>query len=102
MDGPFLIALGLIASGDPALTDIIALSLKVTLTRAIEDLIGQFSAEGITIVMTSHDLFQARRLAQDIAFLHRGRLIEHGPAVQFFDAPQTPQARDFLGGALIW
>ncbi|MBE0414873.1 MAG: phosphate ABC transporter ATP-binding protein [Yoonia sp.] len=77
-------------------------ALDPSATRAIEDLICQFSAEGITIVMTSHDLFQARRLAQDVAFLHRGRLIEHGPAARFFDAPQTPEARDFLGGELIW
>jgi tungstate transport system ATP-binding protein len=77
-------------------------ALDPSATRAIEDLIGQFSAEGITIVMTSHDLFQARRLAQDVAFLHRGRLIEHGPANRFFDAPQTAEARDFLGGELIW
>lgn len=77
-------------------------ALDPSATRAIEDLIFQFSAEGITIVMTSHDLFQARRLAQDVAFLHRGRLIENGPATRFFDAPQTPEARDFLGGELIW
>jgi tungstate transport system ATP-binding protein len=77
-------------------------ALDPSATRIIEDLIRQFSAEGITIVMTSHDLFQARRLAQDVAFLHRGRLIEHGPAARFFDAPQTAEARDFLGGELIW
>ncbi|MFU8825417.1 ATP-binding cassette domain-containing protein [Yoonia sp.] len=77
-------------------------ALDPSATRSIEDLIGQFSDEGITIVMTSHDLFQARRLAQDVAFLHRGRLIEHGPAARFFDAPRTPEARDFLGGELIW
>jgi tungstate transport system ATP-binding protein len=77
-------------------------ALDPSATRIIEALIQQFSEEGITIVMTSHDLFQARRLAQDIAFLHRGRLIEHGPAAPFFDAPQTVEARDFLGGALIW
>lgn len=77
-------------------------ALDPSATRIIEDLIRQFSAEGITIVMTSHDLFQARRLAQDVAFLHRGRLIEHGPATRFFDAPQTAEARDFLGGELIW
>lgn len=77
-------------------------ALDPSSTRAIENLIRQFSAEGITIVMTSHDLFQARRLAEDVAFLHRGRLIEHGPATRFFDAPQTPEAQDFLSGELIW
>lgn len=77
-------------------------SLDPSATRTIEAMIEVFSDEGITIVMTTHDLGQARRLAQDVAFLHRGRLIEHQPAAPFFTAPQTPEARAFLAGDLIW
>lgn len=77
-------------------------ALDPSATRIIEDMIMQFSAEGITIVMTSHDLGQARRLAEDVAFLHRGKLVEHGPAARFFASPQTAVAQDFLGGELIW
>jgi tungstate transport system ATP-binding protein len=65
-------------------------------------MVQQFSAEGITIVMTTHNLGQARRLAQDVAFLHRGRLIEHRPAGDFFAGPDAPEARAFLAGDLIW
>ena len=61
-----------------------------------------FSADGITTALTTHNLGQARRLAQQVAFLQRGQLLEHGPADGFFAGPQTPQARAFLAGDLIW
>ena len=71
-------------------------------TRLIEAMIADFSAEGMTLVMTTHDLGQARRLAEDVAFLHRGRLLEAGPAEAFFDRPATAEARAFLAGELLW
>ncbi len=77
-------------------------ALDPSATKVIEEMVEQFSDDGITIVMTTHNLGQARRLAQDIAFLHRGWLIEHGPAANFFAGPQTPEARAFLAGDLIW
>jgi tungstate transport system ATP-binding protein len=77
-------------------------ALDPSATRIIEEMVEQFSAEGITIVMTTHNLGQARRLAQDVAFLHRGRLIEHRPASDFFAGPDAPEARAFLAGDLIW
>jgi tungstate transport system ATP-binding protein len=77
-------------------------ALDPSATRTIEEMVQQFSAEGITIVMTTHNLGQARRLAQDVAFLHSGRLIEHRPASDFFAGPDAPEARAFLAGDLIW
>ncbi|MCC1481674.1 phosphate ABC transporter ATP-binding protein [Roseibaca sp. Y0-43] len=77
-------------------------ALDPSATRIIEEMVAQFADEGITIVMTTHNLGQARRLAQDVAFLHRGRLIEHRPADQFFAGPQTPEAQAFLAGDLVW
>lgn len=77
-------------------------ALDPSATRIIEEMIAGFSAEGITIVMTTHDLGQARRLAEDVAFLHRGRLIAHHPAADFFAGPKAPEARAFLAGDLIW
>jgi tungstate transport system ATP-binding protein len=77
-------------------------ALDPSATRIIEEMVEQFSAEGITVVMTTHNLGQARRLAQDVAFLHRGRLIEHRPAADFFAGPEAPEARAFLAGDLIW
>ncbi len=52
--------------------------------------------------MTTHDLAQARRLADEVLFLHRGALIERTPAKQFFERPETEQARAFLRGELLW
>lgn len=77
-------------------------ALDPSATRTIEEMVERFAADGITIVMTTHNLGQARRLAQDVAFLHRGRLIEHRPAADFFAGPETPEARAFLAGDLIW
>lgn len=77
-------------------------ALDPSATRMIEEMVAQFSDEGITIVMTTHNLGQARRLAQDVAFLHRGQLMEHQPADRFFAEPQTLEARAFLAGDLIW
>ena len=71
-------------------------------TRSIEGMIEGLTADGITVVMTTHDLAQARRLAEDVAFLHRGRLLESGAAPAFFAAPRSPEARAFLDGGLPW
>jgi tungstate transport system ATP-binding protein len=71
-------------------------------SRLIEAMIRALGEEGMTVVMTTHDLGQARRLAEDVAFLHRGRLIESGPAEPFFAAPASAEARAFLAGELLW
>ncbi len=71
-------------------------------TRVIEELIAGFEADGVKIVMTTHDLGQAHRLAGEVLFLHRGRLLEHSPADEFFAAPKTEEARAFLAGELLW
>lgn len=77
-------------------------ALDPSATRIIEEMIETFSDEGITIVLTTHNLGQARRLAQDVVFLHRGRLIEQARAETFFAGPNAPEARAFLAGDLIW
>jgi tungstate transport system ATP-binding protein len=52
--------------------------------------------------MTTHDLGQARRLADEIVFLHKGRVVERSPAHSFFSAPASAEARAFLAGELLW
>ena len=69
--------------------------------RAVEEVIGGIRAAGTTIVMTTHDLAQARRLADGILFLHRGQLLEQQPARDFFRHPQCVEARAFLQGDLL-
>ncbi|MDX1576546.1 MAG: ATP-binding cassette domain-containing protein [Kiloniellales bacterium] len=71
-------------------------------TRRIEALIDGFHRNGTKIVMTTHDLGQARRLADEVLFLHRGRLVERAPAQTFFHAPRSREAAAFLKGELLW
>lgn len=77
-------------------------SLDPAATRAVETLLEQISKSGIKIIMTTHDLGQARRLADEVLFLHRGQLLEHGPAAEFFSRPKSKEAAAFLEGRLVW
>lgn len=70
--------------------------------RQIEDLVMAARAKGTRIVMTTHDLGQARRLADEVIFLNRGRLVEQTPAKKFFESPESEEARAFLKGDLLW
>jgi tungstate transport system ATP-binding protein len=76
-------------------------SLDPAGTKAIEDIIRDIAQRGIKIVMSTHDLGEARRLAGEIVLLHRGRIIEAGAAPAFFDAPRTEEARRFIAGELL-
>ena len=71
-------------------------------TRQVESMIQALSAEGMTILMSTHDLGQARRLARRVLFLHGGRLIEDAAAERFFASPATPAGRAFIAGELLW
>jgi tungstate transport system ATP-binding protein len=77
-------------------------SLDPAASRAVEEIIAALAARGTKIVMTTHDLGQARRLAGELLFLHRGRLLEQTPAAAFFRQPATPEAAAFLRGELLW
>jgi tungstate transport system ATP-binding protein len=77
-------------------------SLDPAATRAVEEMIAALHADGVKIVMSTHDLGQARRMADEVIFLHRGRLLEHGPAGEFFDRPRTAEAAAFIRGELLW
>lgn len=58
--------------------------------------------EGTTIILVTHHIFQARRLAQRVAFLLNGRLIEVAPTSTFFDQPADPRTAAFLNGELVY
>ena len=77
-------------------------NLDPAAARAIERLIESLHQAGTKIVLSTHDLGLARRLADEILFLHRGRLREHGAAAAFFAQPATAEAEAFLKGDLTW
>ena len=78
-----------------------AASLDPAATKAIEDIVRTITARGVKVVMSTHDLGQAKRVAGEIVLLHRGRLIENGPAEEFFAEPRTEDARKFIAGELL-
>jgi len=67
----------------------------------IEEIVREAHVNGTKIVFVTHDLGQARRLADDVVFLHTGRVCEHTPAQAFFAQPQTPAAQAFLAGRIV-
>jgi tungstate transport system ATP-binding protein len=76
-------------------------SLDPAATKAVEDVIRAVAARGIKVVLSTHDLGEARRLAGEIVLLHRGRVVESAPAAQFFANPKTEEARRFAAGELL-
>ena len=76
-------------------------SLDPAATKGVEDIVRVVAASGVKIVMATHDIGQARRLAGDIMFLVRGRLVENTLAHRFFTSPATPEAAAFLRGDLV-
>lgn len=77
-------------------------SLDPSATEAVETIIREIRTEGAKVLMTTHNLGQATRLADDIVFLAEGRIQEHESAQRFFARPQSPAARSFLQGELPW
>ena len=75
-------------------------SLDPASTVAIEDIVRAAHERGTKIVFVTHDLGQARRLADEVVFLDRGRVAEQTQAEGFFDRPDSASARDFLAGRL--
>lgn len=70
-------------------------------TAHIETLIREVTAAGRKVVLVTHDVGQARRLADEITFMHHGRIVENAPAATFFDAPASDAARAFLTGQIV-
>jgi len=77
-------------------------SLDPAATHDVEEIIQAIHEEGTRIIMTTHDLGQVRRMADDVMFLHRGRMLERAPAEQFFSEPKNDLAQAFLRGELLW
>lgn len=76
-------------------------NLDPAATKAIEALLGAVRAEGVGVVLITHDLGQARRLADEVAFLHHGRLLERTGRDAFFAEPRSAAAQAFLSGEIV-
>jgi tungstate transport system ATP-binding protein len=76
-------------------------SLDPQSARQIEALILEASARGVTIVMTTHNIAQAKRIGSHIVLLNEGQVAEHTPSAQFFAQPSSAAGRTFLEGEAV-
>ncbi|MDP2738659.1 MAG: ATP-binding cassette domain-containing protein [Pseudorhodobacter sp.] len=95
------LARALIRAPEVLLLDEPCANLDGRSTRDIEAVLTRTRASGTRIILATHDIGQARRLADDVVFLHHGRLIEAALRDAFFDAPQSPEATAYLKGDLL-
>ena len=78
-------------------------SLDPSAKQEVETLVREFADDGVTVVMSTHNLGQAKRLATRVAYLAAGRLVADRPVDEFFDSPDLPvEAQQFLRGELPW
>ncbi|MBW2389364.1 MAG: ATP-binding cassette domain-containing protein [Deltaproteobacteria bacterium] len=77
-------------------------ALDPSATRSVEQIIEAISDGGTKIIMITHDMAQARRLADEVLFFNRGALVERAATNEFFDSPKSSEARAFARGELLW
>ena len=77
-------------------------ALDPTATEAVESIVREIRTDGAKVLMTTHNLGQAMRLADDIVFIEAGRVREHSPSARFFSRPLSQEARLFIRGELPW
>ncbi|MFD1694036.1 ABC transporter ATP-binding protein [Roseibium aestuarii] len=70
-------------------------------TLLIETAIRAARAAGTKVLLITHDMAQARRLADDVVFLHKGRIVEHTSAAAFFDRPSSAEAEAYVKGDIL-
>ena len=70
-------------------------------TREIEGVLKKAQSEGTRLILSTHDMGQARRLASKVVFMLHGRVHETAAAATFFDTPRTPEAKAFLSGDIV-
>lgn len=76
-------------------------SLDPATVAAIESLIRTADGQGVKIVLVTHDIGQARRIADEVVFVHHGRIAEHTAAEEFFGCPRSEPAQAYLEGRLV-
>lgn len=95
------IARALVRKPEMLLLDEPTANLDGRSTKEIETLLKAVLKEGTHIVMATHDMWQANRLANDVIFLNKGRIGEAALASDFFNEPTTVEARSFMAGDIL-
>ncbi|TIR88043.1 MAG: amino acid ABC transporter ATP-binding protein, partial [Mesorhizobium sp.] len=71
-------------------------ALDPELAQEVVDVLGQLAREGTTMVMATHDLRLASKIAQEVVFLDAGSIVEKGPASIVFDNPERERTKRFI------
>lgn len=79
------------------LLDEVTSALDPVLIAEVLTLISELKSEGMTMVIATHEMGFAKKIADNVIFLHEGRVHENGTPNQIFDAPQSPELKAFLG-----
>lgn len=75
-------------------------ALDPEITKAVLDVMVELAQEGMTMMVVTHEMGFARKVADGIIFMDEGAIIEDRPTNEFFDNPESPQAKDFLSKIL--
>jgi ABC-type histidine transport system ATPase subunit len=89
-------ALALALEPDIMLFDEPASALDPETIGEVLDAMKRLAEEGMTMLVVTHEMNLARRVANNVVVFERGRIIEQGPPLRIFDAPQAERTRDFL------
>ncbi|MGR3825261.1 MAG: ATP-binding cassette domain-containing protein [Salipiger marinus] len=95
------LARALLTDPEVLLLDEPTASLDPASVLVIERIVAAARDRGTRIIFVTHDIGQARRMADDVVFLHRGRVAEHSRAAEFFPTPASAAARDYLNGKIV-
>lgn len=95
------LARALAVSPDILFLDEPTASLDPASVLRIETIVREVHSNGTKIVFVTHDIGQAQRLADEVIFMHRGRVAEHTPADRFFRQPMSREAQGYLTGQIV-
>jgi len=82
------------------LLDEVTSALDPELVGEVLEAVRDLKGEGMTMLIATHEMSFARQVADEVAFLHEGRIVEQGPPAQVLEEPQRPETRQFLSRLL--
>ena len=95
------LARALVGSPEVLLLDEPTASLDPASVAKLEGMITEAVRQGTRVILVTHDIAQARRLADEVVFMARGRVTERTASADFFTRPASPEARAYLAGQLV-